>query len=185
MKWQLPLLPNVLNLIYHHLSKNRLLVWHWKYYKALRCHCKNPWNVAWNFWHSSPRWREVSDPIQTNSIDRLWTQPYHFTMRKSWLFLSWLVGQFEFENDCFVSWCLKESTVRTFLTTITLDKNWLSSKFHLVLCVEHQFLKINFVSREIQKEIFLWRQQPCIQFHGGSSNRILQWTSHNGRGIDL
>ena len=43
-------------------------------------------------WCSSPRWWKVSDTLHTNSIDRLCTQPYHYIVRKSWLFLSWLVG---------------------------------------------------------------------------------------------
>jgi len=32
-------------------------------------------------------------------------------------------------------------------------------------CVEQEILKINFVSREILKTIFLWRQQSRLQFH--------------------
>jgi len=43
---------------------------------------------------------EVSDPLHTNSIARLCTQPYHNPVRKSLLFLSWLVGQLEFKDSC-------------------------------------------------------------------------------------
>jgi len=152
-------------------------VWHWKYYKVLWCHCENPWNAARNFWHFT-QMLKVSDPIQTNSKDRLWTPPNHLTMRKSWLFLSWLVGQFEFDLFPYVwkkaALCQEPSESLAYycayvLTTITLEKIWLSSKFHPVLCEDHKFLKINFVSCEIQKPIFLWRQQSCIRFHGGSA----------------
>jgi len=52
------------------------------------------WNERQKFWHSSPRWWEVSDPLHNNSIHRLCTRPYHNPVKKSWLFLSWLV---EFE----------------------------------------------------------------------------------------
>jgi len=130
-------------------------VWHWKYYKALRCYCENLWNVARNFWHSSPRWWEVSDPIQTNSIDRLWTQPYHFTMRKSFFCLGWK-GSLNLKMsilfpDVWKKAALCQEPNESFgyycaciLTAITLDNIWLSSKFHLFLCVEHQFLKNKF-----------------------------------------
>ena len=45
------------------------------------------------------RW-EISDPLHTNSMHRLCTQPYHNPVKKSWFSLSWLVGQLEFENSC-------------------------------------------------------------------------------------
>jgi len=101
-------------------------------------------------------------------------------MRKSWIFLSWLVGQFEFKNECFVSWCLKESSLcqepsESFayyyayvLTTITLDKIWLSSKFHPVLCVEHQFFKNKFcVSWDTQSDISV---RACLLSGTGRDN---------------
>ena len=91
------------------LNKIKWPLWHQKYWKDFGTIERIPWNDARKFWRSSPRWWEVSDPFQTNSIDRLCIQPYHITMRKSWLFLSWLVGQFEFENSCFVFCFLRES----------------------------------------------------------------------------
>jgi len=39
--------------------------------------------------------------------------------------------------------------------TFKLDKNWLSGKFHPVLCLKQKILKTNFASHEIQKLIFL------------------------------
>jgi len=83
--------------------------------------------------------------------------------------LAFLVLQFEFETECFRRFLMFERkqpsagnpvnrlliTARIFLTTTTRGKIWLSSKFYPVLCVEQQFLKINFASREIQKAIFL------------------------------
>jgi len=41
---------------------------------------------------------ENFDALHTNSIDRLCTKPYHYPVRKSWLFLSWQVEQLEFKN---------------------------------------------------------------------------------------
>jgi len=46
-----------------------------------------------------------------SSIDRLCTQPYHNPVRKSWLFLPWLVGQLEFENWCLFSAVSKEAAM--------------------------------------------------------------------------
>ena len=124
------------------------------------------WNERRRFWRSSPRWWEISDPLHTNSIDRLCTQPYHNPVRKGWRFLPWLVGQLEFENLCLFYCWLKESSQYQksskyfayycvyFLTTTTLHKIWLSGKFHPVLCVKQEILKINFASREILNRYF-------------------------------
>jgi len=115
-------------------------------------------------------------------------------VKKDQLFLSYLVGQLEFENVCLFFCCFKESSLVPKIQQIsclvlcvffTLDKIWLSGKFHLILCLEQYILKINFASREVLKSMFLWRQQSYLWFHGGSSNGILPWIFHNGRRIDL
>jgi len=51
-------------------------------------------------------------------------------------------------SESFVYYCAY------FLTAITLDKIWLSNKFHPVLCVEHQFLKINLCLVRHKKRYF-------------------------------
>ena len=105
------------------------------------------WNEGRKFWRSSPRWWEVSDPLHTNSIDRLCTQPYHNPVRKSWLFLSWLVGQLEFQKLCLFFCCFTESSPVPKIQQIiclllcvltTLDKIRLSGKFHPVLSMEQE-----------------------------------------------
>jgi len=77
-------------------------------------------------------------------------------MRKSWPFLSWLVGQFEFENECSLPDVWKKAALcqepsgsfayycAYFLTIISLNKICLSSKS---LCGA-PILKINLVSRD-------------------------------------
>jgi len=63
-----------------------------------------------------------ADPLHTNSIDRPCIQPYHNPMRKSWIFLSWLVEQLEFENSNLFFCHFKErSPVPKTLQIVCLD----------------------------------------------------------------
>ena len=78
--------------------------------------------------------------------------PNLITMKKNWLFLSWLVGQLEFENLCLFFCYFKESSpvpkiqqiicllLCVLFTTTTIE---LCSKFHPVLYLEQQILKKN------------------------------------------
>ena len=98
----LPLLPSVLD---HHSKQNKVISIVSEVLDCWGAIEQILWNERRKFWCFSPRWWEVSDPLHTNSIHRLCTEPYHNPMRKSWLFLSWLVGQLKVENSCLFFCC--------------------------------------------------------------------------------
>ena len=143
-------------------------MWYQNCWKGLGHHWANQ---AWKFWCTSPRWWEVSDLLHTNSIDRLTVPNLITTLWGRVGFLILYIGQLEFENLCLFYLLFKESQQSSkpfayycvhFYTITTLDKIWLSGKFHLVLCILWQILKINFAST---KTIFLWRQLQTLSVY--------------------
>ena len=89
-------------------------------------------------------------------------------MKKSWAFFPWVVGQFEIEIRILCLFFFYENNpvlgtqqiICILLCTFNYNNSgysmiWLSSKFHPVLCVEHNIFKMSFASREVLKSTFL------------------------------
>ena len=80
--WQ-PLVQIVQGHLFHHSNQLQYLQKHWKWLKGMLKFLKSLMLFT--------RWWEVSDSFQTYSIDRLFPQPYHNTVKENWLFFFWML----------------------------------------------------------------------------------------------